>query len=129
MERKAEYQISSFINNEGILEITITGSTRGDNFFKMMNDLDTILKANRAKKAIFDIRSLEGRVEKTEIYRLTRNHHFFIFEIESAMVDLPENDFLGTAAKDAGLPWEWFTDMDEARKWLKSNQIRKVRKP
>ncbi|MBN1363398.1 MAG: hypothetical protein JW976_01200 [Syntrophaceae bacterium] len=129
MEKKAEYQISSFINNEGIPEITITGSTKGDNFFKVMNDLETILKEYRAKKAIFDIRSLEGRVEKTEVYRLTRNHHFLIYEVESAMVDLPENASLGDAAINAGLPWEWFTDIDEARKWIKSGQIRSVRQP
>jgi len=128
MEKKAEYQISSFIN-EGIPEIIITGNAIGDDFAKMLNEVDTILKANKAKKTIFDIRSLGERLERTEIYRFVRNQHFFIYEIESAVVDLPENAHFGTAVKDAGLPWEWFTNIDEARKWIRSGQIRRVRNP
>jgi hypothetical protein len=121
MEKKADYQISSSVK-EGILEFILTGNAIGSAFEKMLNDVDTIIKANSAKKAIFDIRALEGRIERTEIYRFVRNQHFIIYEVESAIVDLPENASYGTAVKDAGLPWKWFTDIDAARDWLKSKQ-------
>jgi hypothetical protein len=41
------------------------------------------------------------------------------------MMDLPENAHYNTAAKYAGLSLRWLTDIDDARKWIKSKQ-RKV---
>ena len=118
MEKK-EYQISSSINN-GFLEIAITGTATGSAYQKMVNELDEILKANRAKKAIFDVRGLAGRIENTEIYRFVRNHPSVMYDIQSAIVDFPENNHQETAAKNAGLAlWKWFTDMDSAKAWLK----------
>jgi hypothetical protein len=119
MENKVEYQISSSVNN-GILEVVLTGKAIDMTYKKMGNEVDDIIKANNAKKAIFDIRVLEERLEHTEIYRFVRNHHSVIYEIEAAMVDLPENAHYKTASKNAGLSLEWFTDIDAARDWLKS---------
>lgn len=121
MEKKVEYQISSSVN-EGIPEIIITGNAIGSDFLEMLNEVDTILKANSSKKAIFDIRALDGRIESTEIYRFVRNNNFFIYKVESAIVDLPEKTRFGTAVKDAGLPWKWFDDIDAARKWIKNSK-------
>lgn len=121
MEKKVEYQISSSVN-EGIPEIIITGNAIGIDFSEMLNEVDTILKSNSLKKAIFDIRALDGRIENTEIYRFVRNNNFFTYKVEFAIVDLPENAPFGTAVKDAGLPWKWFDDMDAARKWIKNSK-------
>lgn len=118
MEKKAEYLITSSFH-EGIPEIIVKGNARGDNFFKMLNDVDTMLKADASKKALFDIRSLDKHVRFLEIYRFVRAQPFFIFNVEAAVVDVPENTPLGIAVKNAGLPWEWFNDIDEARAWLK----------
>ncbi|MBN1365655.1 MAG: hypothetical protein JW976_12665 [Syntrophaceae bacterium] len=117
MGRKADYQIS-FSLNEGIPEIIITGNAVCSNLVNMLNEVDIVLKTNKANKAILDIRSLNERIEYTEIYRFVRNQHFFIYEIEAAVVDLPENAHFGTAVKYAGLHWKWFTDINEARTWL-----------
>ena len=121
MEKKSEYQILSSVN-EGIPEIIITGNATGSDFSMMLKEVDIILKTYGAKKAIFDIRALDGRIESTEIYRFVRNNNFLIYGGESAIVDLPENALFGTAVKDAGLPWKWFTDIDAARKWIKNSK-------
>jgi len=58
-----------------------------------------------------------------EIYRFVRNHPSVIYDIQSAIVDFPENNHQETAAKNAGLAlWKWFTDLDSARAWLKASK-------
>jgi hypothetical protein len=124
MENQAEYQISSSLN-DGFLEVVITGNAIGSTFDKMINELDAILKANRAEKTILDIRALDGRLDHSQIYRYVRNYPSVIYDIQSAIVDLPKNAHYETAAKNAGLlSWKWFTDVDTARKWLKSEQLK-----
>ena len=119
MENQAAYQISSSVNN-GILEVVLTGKAIGMTYEKMRNEVDAIIKANNAKKAIIDVRALEGRIETTEIYRYVRNHSSIIYEIQAAIVDLPENADYATAVKNAGLQFTWFTDIDTARNWIKN---------
>jgi hypothetical protein len=119
MEKKEEYQISSSVNN-GILEVVIKGNTTDMTYEKMRNEVDTIIKANNAMKAIIDVRDLKGRLETTEIYRFVRNHHSIIYEIKVAVVDIPENLDYATAVKNAGLKFTWFIDKDAARDWLQS---------
>lgn len=121
MEKK-QYQITSSIN-DGFLEITITGIAAGHDFEKMVHELEEILKANGAKKAMFDVRGLTGRIENMEIYRFVRNHPSVIYDTQSAIVDSPENAHQETAAKNAGVSlWKWFTELDAARAWLKSSK-------
>ena len=118
MENRAEYQISSSVN-EGILEISITGNAIGSVFENMSNEVDVIIKANNSKKLIIDACALKGRLDISEIYRYVRNHHSITYEIEVAIVDLPENADYATAVKNAGLLFRWFTDIDAARNWIK----------
>jgi hypothetical protein len=118
---KAEYQITAF-ENEGIFEVAVTGNATYSAFEKMINEVNAILKANNAKKAVFDIRALEGRIEYTEIYRFVRNHPPNIYEIECIIVDLPENSHYKTATRNAGLSLKWFTDMDSARDYFRASK-------
>jgi hypothetical protein len=121
MENKADYQISSSVNN-GIFEVVLTGKSIGLTNEKMANELDDIIKANNAEKVLMDVRAVEGRLDSTEIYRYTRNHYFVIYKLQVAVVDLSENAHYATAVKNAGLPFTWFIDIDEARAWLNSKQ-------
>jgi len=118
MENQTEYQISSSMN-DGILEIIITGNAIGSVFKNMSNELNAIIKANNAKKLIIDACALKGRLDTSEIYRYVRNHHSITYELEVAIVDLPENADYATAVKNAGLLFRWFTDIDAARNWIK----------
>ncbi len=120
MEKNADYQVSSSVN-DGILEIVVTGNAIGiATNEKMLNEFDAILKANNANKAMIDVRALGGRLEETEIYRFVRTFSSVIFEIQVAIVDRPEKASFSTAVKNAGLLFTWFTDIDIARKWIKS---------
>ena len=119
MENKADYQFSSSVNN-GILEVVLTGKAIGMTNEKMANGLDDIIKANNAAKVIMDVRAIEGRLDSKEIYHYVRNNSFVMYKIQVAVVDLPENTHYATAAKNAGLSFTWFIDIDEARAWIKS---------
>lgn len=120
MEKKADFQVTSSVNN-GILEIVVTGDAIGIAANeKMFSEFDAILKAHNAKAAIIDVRALGGRIEETEIYRFVRSFSCVIFEIQVAIVDRPEKASFTTAVKNAGLSFEWFTDIDSARKWIKN---------
>ena len=93
----------------------------------MSNEVDAIIKANNSKKVIIDARALKGRLDETEIYRYVRNHHSVIYEIEAAMVDIPENDSYKNAIINAGLRFEWFYDIDAARDWLRTLSEERLR--
>lgn len=121
MEKKAKCQVSSCVN-EGILEIVVTGDVIESTYENVTNEVNAIIKANNARKVIADFRAIERRIEPSEIYRYSRNYHSVLFDIKYAIVDLPENAQYKTGAKNAGLSsLMWFTDMDDARKWIKSN--------
>ncbi len=119
MENKVEYQISSSMR-DGFIEVVVSGNAIGSDFDEMINEVDVILRTNNSKKVILDIRELKGRIEPGEIYRFVRTHFPIFYEIQSVIVDLPENASYRTATKNAGISLMWFTDMDIARKWLAS---------
>jgi hypothetical protein len=87
----------------------------------MRNEVDAIIKANNTGNVLVDVRALVGRIESTEIYRYARNHSSIIYEIPAAIVDIPENSHYAAAVENAGLKFKWFTDIDAARNWIKSN--------
>jgi hypothetical protein len=120
MEEKIHYQISSSMNNE-ILEIVVTGGVTETNLESALNEGNAIIKSSNAKKALVDFRAFNTGLDPSEFYRYARNYYFAIFEIQYAVVDLPENLKYRDAAIRAGLKsLEWFTDIDAAREWLKS---------
>lgn len=121
MEKKTEYQVSSF-TNDGILEIVIKGEITEKTYKNVTDEVNAILKANNAKKAIADFRAIERRIEPSEMYRYFRNYESNLFDIQYAIVDLPENIQYKTSAINAGLKsLMWFTDIEAARKWIKNN--------
>ena len=119
MENKVEYQITSSVN-DGIFEIIETGELTERTFEKMTNEVGAIIKANGVKKALWDIRALKGRMENTNFYHHSRNSTSGIYDIQFAIVDIPEKAHYETVAKNAGLSWKGFADIDAARTWFKS---------
>jgi hypothetical protein len=122
MENNAGYQISLSVN-DGIIEITITGEVTQSTFENLLNDADVILKSNRAGKALWDVRALEGRYAHEDIYSRARSYTKHYYDIHNAIVDLPRNaEFVSlteTRAVNAGVSLKCFTDIDAARTWLK----------
>jgi len=121
MENKEKYQVSSSVN-EGILEIIVTGEITASTYKNVTNEVNAIIKSNDAKKAIADFRAVEERIEPSEMYHYFRNYNSVLFDIKFAIVDLPENVHYKTSAINAGLSsLMWFSDINDARKWIKSN--------
>lgn len=116
------YKTSTF-ENEGILEIVITGVVTRSCYENVENEFNTIVKSMTVRKLLLDVREVKGRVGYLDAYSRVRNYSSSR-HIKTAIVDIPENadfqSFQEAAAKKVGLFLKWFTDIDAARAWLKS---------
>ena len=123
MEKKAEYQISSSVN-EGMLEIILTGEFRSGSLEKIKNEVVAIEKSANTKSELIDIRKIKGHPSIIEIYSFARSFPSDRPRINTALVDIIENadikKFLETTTLNTGLSFKFFTDIDAARAWLKS---------
>ena len=121
MEKKAEYQLSSSMN-EGILEIIITGELVVSAYEKITNEVSAITKANGVEKALVDVRALNGCLGIAVVYDRVRDYSQHMYKIHFAIVDIPGNDRYKTfheyTLMKAGMRVKWFTDIDAARDWL-----------
>jgi hypothetical protein len=123
MEKKADYQISSSVN-DGILEIVITGRLADSDHDKMSNEVIAIIKG--VNDVLVDTRFLKGRLGILETYERVRHYPPYMYKTHIAMVDIMENadyeSFYENTASNAGMKLKWFTDIDAARDWLQSKQ-------
>jgi hypothetical protein len=118
MKKKAEYQISSFMNEE-IHEIILTGELTASNIEKLENEVTAIIKTNGVKNLLVDAHALESFFNYAEAYYLARNHPPEFYSINIAIVDRPGNfefrSFQEWTSINAGLRSKWCTDIDFAR--------------
>ena len=123
MEKKEEYQLSLSVN-DGILEITPTGTMMESYIKQVTIDLIDITKAKNIKKVLVNVSSLKRQLAYFETYQRVRNYPDDLYRIKFAIVDnkgLNEYEqFHETTAINAGITLKWFTDIDTARAWLKS---------
>jgi hypothetical protein len=123
MKKKAEYKISSSVNEE-IHEIILAGELTAGNIENLENEVTAIIKTNGVKNLLVNALALKSRLNYAEAYYLARNHPPEFYRINIAIVDRPENfefrSFQEWTSINAGLRWKWFTDIDSAREWLKS---------
>lgn len=126
MANKSEYQLSSSVN-EGVLEVILTGKVITGTVEDLQIKIAEIINAKRVKNLLVDARALRGpRIGTLETYTTVRRPLPDIPKVNVAVVDRPENatqgGFLETTAHNAGHSLKFFTDIDEAREWLKSKQ-------
>lgn len=120
MGNMGKYQVSSSMN-EGFIEIVVKGAVTADTYGDAVSEVNAIIKENNATRVLADFRAIDRRIEPFKLYYYIRNYHALLFDIQYAIVDLPQNVEYKTAAINAGLKsLMWFTDIDEARNWLKS---------
>jgi hypothetical protein len=123
VEKKAEYQISAFVN-EGLLEIVLTGEVAESAVKNLANEMITIIKGNGIENVLMDVRAFKGRFGVTKAFNSVRTYPPYRLRVNSAIVDLPENadyqSFQEKTSINAGLSYKWFTDIDAARTWLKN---------
>jgi hypothetical protein len=123
MEKKAEYQISSSVN-EGILEIVLTGEVITSVVEELQNKVADLIEAKEAKNVLVDSRAINSSAGIVETYISVRRPLPIRLKTNVAVVDRPENadiaSFLETTAQNVGRSLRCFTDIDAARTWLKS---------
>ena len=125
MEKKSEYQIFTCVH-EGILEITLTGEITAYDVQKLQTEVIDIVISNNLKNILIDVCGLKGRFGYSEAYYRVRNYPSNIPKVNTAVVDIPEHadyeSFHEITATNVGLSLKCFTDIDEARVWLKSKE-------
>ena len=123
MDEKPGYQLCTSVN-EGITEITIKGEITENAVDKLKDDVLAILKSTRIRNVVVDVRDIKGRFGPIEAYFRVRSYPTDTPPVNTAIVDLPENaefeSFHETTGRNAGLSMKWFTDINDARTWLKS---------
>ena len=122
--KKSTYNIKSFVHDD-IIEIIVTGDIAKPNTREiMMQKIIDVEKNTNVKKQLLDFRKLSGRLGILEIYTFVRDYHPYRHLIRVALIDTLEHaataSFHETTARNAGLSFRWFTDINEARMWLKS---------
>ncbi len=124
MEKKRTYDVVVSVEDD-ILELVWTGDiTRPYTHKMMMEEIISLEKSANVKTKLVDVRDLKGRLETFELYNFVRDYPADRPKMRVAYVDTPEHDqtasFHETTALNAGLRFKRFTDIDEARKWLKN---------
>ncbi|KQC07761.1 MAG: hypothetical protein APR62_06065 [Smithella sp. SDB] len=125
MGDKQEYQIS-VSENEGILELVLTGEATQNNVKKIQDEVISIVALSKFTGMLVNVRGIKGRLGYTEAYFRVRNYPSDVSRIAVAIVDLADNadyeSYHENTAINAGLTHKWFTDIDEARGWLKTKR-------
>ncbi|MCE5212059.1 MAG: hypothetical protein LLG40_10935 [Deltaproteobacteria bacterium] len=122
MGKDTEYKISTS-EKEGILEIVIKGEITKDSIGKLQSEVIEIIKSKNLQNVLADVRKLKGRFGYTEAYFRVRNYPSDIPRVNTACVDLVKHadyqNFHENTTVNAGYSFKWFTNVDDARAWLK----------
>lgn len=109
--------------NDGILEIIITGSVTAMNVSTVQREIDA-LRNKICDRLLVDIRAANQHSGYTDLLyhvRLPANP-----KGRTAIVDLPANEhnkpFFENAVLHTGLKVKWFSNIETARQWLKSDE-------
>ncbi|MGB5218542.1 MAG: hypothetical protein WBN66_09595 [Smithella sp.] len=121
MQKRTGYQISTTLNEE-VVEFVITGLVTEDFFENVQDKISEAIESNNARKLLFDVSALQIPHVFSEAYSRMIVNYPPLLHIKSALVDIPENaefqKFHEMQARNAGMSFKWFTDIDEARVWL-----------
>ena len=124
MQQQSVYDITALVYDD-ILEIIVTGDiTDSDTRKRLMQEIIYVEKSTNTKKQLLDVQKLKGRLETLEIYNFVRDYPPDRPRMKIALLDTKEHaeaaSFHETTALNAGLIFKWFTDINDAKTWLKS---------
>jgi len=123
MKENIGYKLSTS-ENEGIIEIVITGELTKYTLDELHAEVITFIRESKAKAVLCDVRFSKGPNEIIEAYFRARSIPADVRILPAAVVDRPEKwdytSFYETTATNAGQQIKWFTDIESARAWLKS---------
>ena len=124
MKENTDYQLSTSVS-DGILEIIIKGELTKNTIDRLHAEVITIIRKEKAKAVLCDVRAARGPNDITAAYFRSRNIPSDVIKLPSAaVVELSTNSdfksFYETTAANAGHLAKFFTDIEAARAWLKS---------
>ena len=91
MQKKPTYKLSTFVTEE-FVKIVISGEVTRDDVKIITDEIYKIVKLTNSKKLLCDIRKVKGRFGYTDMYFFATNVPSAFFNIQTALVDLPENE-------------------------------------
>lgn len=109
--------------DDGILMVRVSGQVTTDNADSIIGDIFTLCQQHEARKMLADLRELQGRLSIVETYQRVKNYPDYARFIQTAIVDLPENEafytFHETTASNRAMHARSFTSLQDAIAWLK----------
>ena len=124
MKGKKGYHLSATIN-DGMIEIVISGEITKEGITTLHNESMTIVKEQKPGAVLYDVREVEGPSENlADVYFRVRSLPPDIKKLPCAVVLQSENadyqSFYETTSANVGYAIKFFTDIEEARTWIKS---------
>ena len=114
---------SASMNGE-IFEIFISGEYTMESLVTMKEKINDMAVAEKVKKMLVDVRDTKADIGYSETYLLAMMTPTYFDKIPTAIVHSPEHSHLARFYEDLinknGIPMKFFTDIDDARKWLKN---------
>jgi hypothetical protein len=121
--KRSPYRTTTTIK-DGILEIAITGEVTEDSVEKMWSQVFALVKIINTNCLLIDVSTLEGRFGYMANIIKSEKILSFGFKWRNAFIDNTENykniNIIKASANSVGMNLRCFTDIDEARTWLKS---------
>jgi hypothetical protein len=128
----AAYNFSISENGE-LFEVVITGVLTMESVESLMVEIYDIFVLKNVKKLLIDARGVKANFGYAETYLIAVKNPSYFDDIPTAIVHVPEDSHLGSFHENIltknGLPVKWFTEISEARKWLKKHEIKKQISP
>ena len=128
----ATYSFSTSENGE-LFEIFLTGVLTMDSIIELMVELYNISVLKNVKKLLIDARGVKANFGYVETYLIAVKNPPYFDDIPTAIVHVPEASHLGSFHENIlnknGLPVKWFTEISDARKWLKKHKRKKPISP
>jgi hypothetical protein len=120
-----DFEISSSVEAE-VLVVTFGGRVGEDNVTAMVKRYFDLVRAERPKKVLADVRTLDGQLSSGRVYFLVRNLPQPVPRaVKTAFLDRAERadeaHFLESTAHNAGVELKAFVDRDAALAWLRAS--------
>lgn len=122
MESKEHFEISTSEKN-GTVEITLKGEIVASAFGKMLSRIYQVIGEMNPDRVLIDFSSVKGSAGIPQTYFHVSDYPSSFHNIKHAFVDSPNHDEMGSliqyvATHILGISLKYFTDINDARKWL-----------
>jgi hypothetical protein len=122
METKTTYQVLTS-ENDGILEVIITGKVTGSDVKKLQQEMQKF-RDTFGDKLLVNLQAVNDGLGYGETLYYVRRPARPTGKV--AIVDLPAHEkykqFFETAVPNTEMKVKWFTDIDQARAWLRHQE-------